>query len=348
MKHKRFISIIITLAAIMFTVSVQASPLHDAVEAGDLEKVKAAIAAGYDVNEIDKSNERSLRHGTTPLQRAALKGNFEMVKYLVEHGANVNGRSIDGFLTLRYSDDYKSISPYLLQHGADINAKDSDGKTILHACSSVHNIKGIEYLLSHGADVNAKDSDGKTPLHYVASSPYNTFLDINKEMSQGETTDWTTSEETIRLLLDAGADIKARDNKGQTSLHYAANSSNVNVTKYLLKKGASVDTRDNDGNTPLLSVFIKMKAKGWYKEVLAIVQLLSARGANMKTVNNNGDNALHLLAKSDLSWHYCDVAKYLMSRGVDPSVSNKNGLTALDLAERMENHVEFLKTFKGK
>jgi serine/threonine-protein phosphatase 6 regulatory ankyrin repeat subunit A len=343
MKHKRFISIIITLAAIMFTVSVQASPLHDAVEAGDLEKVKAAIAAGYDVNEIDKSNERSRGYGSTPLHRAAYNDNFEIVKYLVEHGAEVNGRSVRGLPVLRSAEAGKKIFQYLLQHGAGINAKDEYGKTILHTYSFAHNIKGIEYLLSHGADISAKDNEGKSPLHYAASSPYNTFFDIKKEMSRGETNDWTTSEETIRLLLDAGADVNARDNKGQTPLHYASDNTNVNVVKYLLKRGSSVKIRDNKGDTPFLTMFTTLRDAHAEKEVLTIENLLLAKGTDINEQNNNGDTALHLLAASVLP-QYLDIVKHLIAIGANMDIRNKKGLTSLDIA-RQAKYAKFMNLF---
>ena len=56
---------------------------------------------------------------------------------------------------------------YLVEHGADINAKDKSGNTALMIASKDMNLEMVKYLVEHGADVNAKNAEGKTALYFV-------------------------------------------------------------------------------------------------------------------------------------------------------------------------------------
>jgi ankyrin repeat protein len=59
-------------------------------------------------------------------------------------------------------------------------------------------------------------------------------------------------EVTVRLLLDAGTDVEAKDNDGQTPLSKAAGRGHKETVRLLLDWGADVRAEDNDGQTPLL------------------------------------------------------------------------------------------------
>ena len=69
---------------------LQASPLHDAAQTGDLDKVKQLIAQGADINALD--NE----YGQTPLSRAAFYKRKEIVKLLIETDAQINAKNKGG------------------------------------------------------------------------------------------------------------------------------------------------------------------------------------------------------------------------------------------------------------
>ena len=113
-----------------------AAELNAAAAAGDLGKVQALLAKGRSINGIAHG-------GFTPLIEAITNGETNMVRYLVESGADVNLR-----------DDRKGCTPliWLVAWG------DRDAEV-------------LSYLISHGADLNARDRDGHTVLDYARASP---------------------------------------------------------------------------------------------------------------------------------------------------------------------------------
>jgi len=152
--------------------------------------------------------------GTTPLIAAAHNGINEAVEFLVNRGADVNAQNNDGWTPLLAAAIAKMpvVIKFLLDHGADINAKGENETTVFFYIKT----KGSATVLidwikekdpSKIVDyVNARDLDGNTPLIFAASS--------------GD-----VEEEAIKVLLDNGADINAKNRSGRTAFHYAKNTS---------------------------------------------------------------------------------------------------------------------------
>ena len=95
------------------------------------------------------------------------KKTFEMVKILIENGAEINDLSNTPFLSrtpLIYAiyHDMNDVAKYLLENGADANLKDNErGRTpIFYTCDK----EQVDLLLEYGADINAQDNFGETVL----------------------------------------------------------------------------------------------------------------------------------------------------------------------------------------
>ena len=106
MKHL----LLTTIAAVVLVGCGEPSDFHKAAGAGNIEAVKQHLAAGADVNAID-------RRGWTPL-----------------HQADVRKKRSGGWTPLHYAayGGHKEIAELLIAEGADVNAKDEDGVTPLH------------------------------------------------------------------------------------------------------------------------------------------------------------------------------------------------------------------------
>ena len=248
--------------------SVQATELHHAAASGDLEKVRAALKAGVDVNAKNQ-------HGATALHLAAHQRQVDVVKALLAAGADPNARNrsgrtplhsaasaVVGHLATRHS----AVANALLEAKADPNARTKAGKTPLQVAVELTGGEPVHFigvLLEGRADPNAKTNykDGSTLLHLAAS--------------QGKA-------DVAKALLQGGANVNAKNRNGATALHRAAHDGNNFVIKALLQGGADVNAKDRKGNTPLHLA----AANGVHAD---IQNLLLEAGADPNAKNNAGD-----------------------------------------------------------
>ena len=91
--------------------------------------------------------------------------------------------------------------------------------------------------------------------------------------------------ESIRAMLECGADINARDNDGQTAL---MNANDEDCIKVLIEAGADVNAKDNDGWTPLMHL---------YHEGPEIIEMLIKAGADVNARDNDGETVLGYLGE---------------------------------------------------
>ena len=169
----------------------------------------------------------------TPLHHAANAdtdgSHFEMIKLLIDRGANVNALDDTDYtpLLLARNND-GSVAKLLIDAGADINATNRDGETLLYftatgAAGGGHSRYLIftKFLLSNKAEVNIKLDSGDTILHKV----YHRYAE--EKVS-----------EVCELLIKNGADINAINDKGVTPLDLAIENDREITVKNLRKYGA--------------------------------------------------------------------------------------------------------------
>ncbi len=137
------------------------APLHVAVVTDDIEFAKFLILKGADVN-IKADN------GFTPLNFAAASGydySTKMIKLLLKNGANPNScNNLQSPLIGASRNGYYEIVKLLVENGADVNLADG-GKATALLCAN--DVKITKYLIDKGANVKAKNIDGRTVLMHV-------------------------------------------------------------------------------------------------------------------------------------------------------------------------------------
>jgi ankyrin repeat protein len=105
--------------------------------------------------------------GFTPLGLACYFGQYEIARYLVLKGADVNLPSNNGFrvypLHSAAAGNYTQIARMLIENNAQVNVKQQAGVTALHSAAQNGNIDLLILLLEHGADVTARMEGGKLP-----------------------------------------------------------------------------------------------------------------------------------------------------------------------------------------
>jgi len=126
-------------------------PLCEAAWNEDADKVRRLLMDGAFVDEIAPVEE--LR----ALDYAAIRGNLEIVRILVEAGADVTARNPQGDTVMHAAMEsgYLELTRYLIEHGADAAAPDDSGATPLQIAAFGAGPELIEYLIENGADVNA-------------------------------------------------------------------------------------------------------------------------------------------------------------------------------------------------
>jgi uncharacterized protein len=157
---------------------------------------------------------------------AAMKGNKETVRSLLQRKANVNAPQSDGTTALHWAvraDDMETAD-LLIRAGANVSAANRDGATPLLLAAENGNAAMLEALIKAGADPNASLTKyGDTALMMAArtgkTDAIKTLVDhgaqVNAKESWGDTTAlmWAVSERhpaAVKLLMDRGADVNAR------------------------------------------------------------------------------------------------------------------------------------------
>ena len=238
--------------------------------------------------------------GKTPLITAAEKGQLIVAKYLLDHGADVNGLSRNHGevpLTAAAGNGHKAMVELLLARGADVSG---GGLNPLYEAASRGFVSVVEVLLANKADVNLRsgtDTSGMRPVHVAARD--------------GRT-------EMLQLLIKHGADVNVTDAQGRSPLELAAMQNEIATAKILLAAKAEVDARDKVSETPMLA---EIRWNGGDKAEM--VSLLLDGGAKMDAANNGGATPLLIAVQGGA----VETARVLLAHKADP---NRMGGTVVD------------------
>ena len=192
-----------------------------------------------------------------PLNFAIKHNKFELVKLLIENGADINlSDNIDSPLTIAIAKQDVNLISYLIKKGVDINRVDDQGNTPLVYAIEQQQFKVIDLLLENGVKLDVKSSK-KSPL--IAA------IEIG-------------NSDLVSTLIEKGIDINNPDSQGNHFLIYAIEQKQFNIAKLLIEKGAAVN-QSYDNETPLFAAILSGN--------IDMVNYLLEHGANKDNISND-------------------------------------------------------------
>ena len=337
------------------------SVLMLAARSGNVEAVKTLLAGGANPNAKE-------RLGQTALMWAAAEGNTAAVRALIDAKADIDATLSSGFKAFFFAvrGGHLDTVRAFLAAGVDVNAtmqRTSAGggrggarpgggrapSALALAVQNAHFELAIA-LIDAGADPNdvragfaplhmipgvrrPDSSDGSDPAPAVGAGRLSSADFVREIVKRG-------AKVNFRLPKDApkqAATSSAIGSPGATPFLFAADRGDIALMKLLLELGADPLLPNFDGTTPLMAAAgvgteEPQDEAGEESEAVEAVKMLLDLGANVNTVDNNGNTAMHGAAYNISPL----VVKLLAERGADPQIwknPNKAGGTPLFIAE---------------
>ena len=247
------------LIFVLVVTSSYSQSIHDTVQKGDLKQVAELIEKTPDsVNELNDEL-------ATPLHLASVLGNKEIVKYLLNHDANVNIKNNNEQTPLHavISSENPNINvvKILIENGANINEKAKGNLPIIIAANNQReNI--VNLLIDNGANIPINDEDGEKLLRLSVSRNleklFTTMLQkgasLNLQVSNNASLLHHAvkydCEAMVNKLIAGGLDINQTDFAEWTPLHYAAYYNRDKIASILIKHGAKINATTIMGKSP--------------------------------------------------------------------------------------------------
>ncbi len=241
--------------------------LLESIKSGELRTATALVLAGATLNR--PADQES------PLHLAAQYGDADLLRVMLEHGADLNhkitrtqgdltGTGMNALFSAVLGNNVSTLE-HLHQQGLDIHACDSSrpfSQTPMQKAAFAGSLECFEYLHTHGGDIGQRYGNGFSYLHAAANRGHlklvkyilDQGVDINAtnkaEITPIMSAGMGKHADVIRYLADRGADINAQDNYfRRTIMHHVTAMGDAELVEYLTSKGARMDIRDRDGKT---------------------------------------------------------------------------------------------------
>ncbi|OLQ12301.1 Kinase D-interacting substrate of 220 kDa [Symbiodinium microadriaticum] len=275
-------------------ISPEDNALVAAASRGSMAEVESLLQLPQD------PDLRDFWRGRTALFCACCEGHVEIVRLLLEAGANTGAKS-SGYTALIFSskEGHIEIVRLLLEAGADLEAGEPDNCTPLIWASDEGHAEVVHLLLEADADLDRADDHGHTALMRASRAGH---------------------VEIVRLLLEAGANKDASDDCGYTALMSASVAGHFEIVRLLLEAGTSKDVADNCGYTAVMGP----SGTGHVE----IVRLLLEAGTNKDAADDTGCTSLMRASRHG----HVNVVRLLLEHGANHDLADNYGYTAEEQA----------------
>ena len=314
------------------TEAITNEEFEKAIRSDDVNAVRELIKSGANVNARGWAPDGGAFATVefTPLHHAAVGSSPEIVKLLLDAGADIHAKSYKHAATPILIAHHHEIIALLAEAGGDVNERDAPGRTLLFnvldsAASPYATVfdpkKSVQALIEAGADTT---EGGFTPLHWSAA---------------------TGNVKEMRRLISAGADINAVDDRASwTPLHVAALCGQAASIRVLAEAGADLDRLHKKHRLKMYpSPFGPNEWTALHLATVAgmteAVKALVDAGANVNAGGTYGGPSanmtpLHFAAStSQVDYRtQADAIRILLDAGADPFAKSDDGRTPLDFA----------------
>jgi len=249
------------------TASDKTSPLVIAITNGHYDLAKFLLDHGADPNlatvdgltaiyDTEDTEWAEVGWGPNPITFQEKVTYLDLMKALLEHGANPNARLIKPLWFRPTSHNQEWV--------------DKKGATAFWRAAQSSDVAAMRLLKSAGADPNLATEEGVTPLMVAAGLGWGANATRNVPDS------WLAA---VRYCVELGADVNAKDAYSYTALHGAAYRGDNEVVKFLVQKGAQLDVRSKRGQTvtdmangPMVNAHLPME----HPDTIALLEKLGA------------------------------------------------------------------------
>jgi ankyrin repeat protein len=330
-------------------------PVLTCARSGNRAAVTALLDGGAEVD------ARETWRRQTPLMWAAAENHVEVVKLLLERGADVDAGSKGGFTALTFAvrQGARETTRVLLDAGAALDVLAESGESVLHVAIKNRHYPIASLLLARGATPDAADRGGRTPLHVLVEAREPASRQRAPAMEERD-----DGMQLMTALLAAGADPDAMtagspkladalvpsairpiiDNAinvgGATPLLLAAQAADVEAMRVLVAVGADPLASTYGGTTALMLAAGLVHVEGSQRfrpesEALAAVRLALELGADVDAANEHGQTALHGAVYRAAN----TIIQELHDAGARTDLADERGRTPRRLAEEGFNQV---------
>ncbi len=272
----------------MLAMESNTAPLIKAAKSGDSKNVKVLL------KKLKHNKNVALRHATE-------KGHCDVVRILLE--GDITHTVLDNTLRIATENGHTDTVSLVLEKNPSALSKDLALLITTRSTKMDEAIAMAKLLLKAGANPNAENKLGVKPLHWASARGQENMVTLLLEAgadpkARDQNNDdltplhWATEEGhliIVKYLVTANADIEAKDRHDNTALHLAAMKGHLSIICFLLEAGADREAQNKDGHTPRDIARYPAKEMLHQPECIICFQKLGIGGTLIPCVNRHQD-----------------------------------------------------------